>query len=434
MNRTEMACSTCHAPLNMLGDPPSYIHPLSFTTDGHEPVPVPAEQLDTIARRCDFCGDPHPVWSLHGGNVTVVALDDSGSGLAQDYGEVWAACVPCESLVSAGDLDGLVARAGTALGWRKGDEALQQIAKLHAAFLASRPAGRTLITTTSWPHTPLAARDLPKVRDRFVRLYRSSDQLPGPYANPQVRDDLAAGLESARLYWIDPEFTTLAEHAAGQLPDTGIDPDDPPAPSGLIVWAQPVTNRQVAAASWSIDNHTGSCRIACYRSIGGGLDGPALQQLREQVGWLAPTRLVEVAPRKVLAPGGPAAPLLATWLLIAQKAAEAVPVELDKATRRAYARQQRPAPEVHLVRIRTRADSRAPAGAVGGSGRGRAPLQEREWVGGHWKQQAYGPGRSQRRLTYVAAYLRGPDNKPIRASSTVRVLGSNRPPDPRPKQ
>ena len=38
MTRTELACATCHAPLNVLGDPPSYLHPLSFTTDGHEPV------------------------------------------------------------------------------------------------------------------------------------------------------------------------------------------------------------------------------------------------------------------------------------------------------------------------------------------------------------------------------------------------------------
>jgi hypothetical protein len=103
-------------------------------------------------------------------------------------------------------------------------------------------------------------------------------------------------------------------------------------------------------------------------------------------------------------------------------------------TRRAFARQQRPAPEVRLVRIRTRAGSRARAGVVWGSGRGRAPLQEREWVGGHWKHQAYGPGRSQRRRTYVAANLRGPDDKPIRASSTVRVLGGTRPPHRQPKE
>lgn len=53
-------------------------------------------------------------------------------------------------------------------------------------------------------------------------------------------------------------------------------------------------------------------------------------------------------------------------------------------------------------------------------------MQKREWVGEHWKQQAFGPGRSQRKLIYVAPYLRAPDDKPIRASGTVRVLGTTR--------
>jgi hypothetical protein len=66
MSRQEMACGKCHAPLNLLGDPPSYIHPLSFTTDGHKPQPVPAQELETIARRCDFCGSDLPVWTLYG--------------------------------------------------------------------------------------------------------------------------------------------------------------------------------------------------------------------------------------------------------------------------------------------------------------------------------------------------------------------------------
>ena len=70
--------------------------------------------------------------------------------------------------------------------------------------------------------------------------------------------------------------------------------------------------------------------------IARGLEAPALQRVREQVGWLVPTRLVEVAAGKVLSAGGPAAPLVATWLLIAQKAAETVPASLDRATRRAY--------------------------------------------------------------------------------------------------
>ena len=247
MTLTEMACATCHAPLNVLGDPPSYLHPLSFTTDGHEPVPVPAHELDTIARRCDFCGDPHPVFSLAGGPVTVVAVGHTG-GLAQDYGDRWAACVDCEALVAAGDLDTLAARAGAKLGWTRGDVGFARVAELHAAFLHHRQPGRMLLTTTAWPPAATTARDLPRIRDRLVRLYQGTDELPDPYSG-QVRQELAGQLLTARLYWVDPEFTTVADQAAAHLPETTISDFDPPASSGLLVWAAPVTGRHTAAAS-----------------------------------------------------------------------------------------------------------------------------------------------------------------------------------------
>jgi hypothetical protein len=423
MSRQEMACAKCCAPLNILGNPPSYIHPLSFTTDGHQPQPVPAQELETIARRCDFCGHDLPVWTIEAADtVAVVAYDHAGGGLAQDYGHAWAACAPCEQLTANRDLDGLAARAAAAMGWKHDDQATGHIAQLHAAFLNQSPTRRRLITTTAWPPGAIPARELPKVRDRLVRLYQGGDQLPAPYTD-KLRRRLADGLLAARLYWIDPEFTTLADHAAAHLPDHSLSPDQAPADSGLLVWAQPVTDRQTAAASWAVDAGTGSCRIVCYRHIGTGLGGPVLQRVREQVGWLVPTRLVEAAAGQVLSAGGPAAPLVATWLLIAQKAAETVPVELDRATRRAYGRQQRPVPEVRVVRIRARA---ANPSRVRGSGRG--PLTRREWVGGHWRNQACGPKRGQRRLIYVHPYIRGPEGAELRAATTVRVLGNTRNP------
>jgi hypothetical protein len=428
MNRTEMACATCHAPLNMLGDPPAYIHPLSFTTDGHQPVPVPAETLETIARRCDFCGNPYPVWTLHGNQaISVLAIGDHG-GLAQDYGDAWAACASCEQLATNRDIDGLAARAGAALGWKQNDQALRHIAQLHAAFLHRTPQRRSLVTTTAWPPASVAARELPKVRDRLARLYQGHDQLPGPYTG-QLRTQLAHGLLAARLYWIDPEFTTLTDHAAAHLPQMRPELDQLPAASGLLVWEHPVTDRQVAAASWTSDHATGSCRIVCYRHIGAGLDGPALQRVREQVGWLVPTRLIEAAPGHALPADGPAAPLLATWLLIAQRAVETVPAELDRATRRAYQRRARPAPEVRIVRIKPRPTRSGNTTHSGAGGRGRGPLQQREWVGGHWKHQAHGPKRGQRRLIYVHPYIRGPQTAPLRPASAVHVLGSTHHPN-----
>jgi hypothetical protein len=266
------------------------------------------------------------------------------------------------------------------------------------------------------------------VRDRLARLYQGHDQLPGPYTG-QVRTQLAHGLLAARLYWIDPEFTTLTEHAAAHLPQMRPELGALPADSGLLVWAQPVTHRQVAAASWTVDHATGTCRIVCYRHIGTGLNGPALQRVREQIGRLVPTRLIQATPGHALPHGGPAAPLVATWLLIAQKAVETLPAKVDRATRRAYQRQARPAPEVRIVRIKPRPTRRGNTTHGGDGSRGRGQLQQREWVGGHWKHQAHGPKRGQRRLIYVHPYIRGPQNAPLRPASTVRVLGSTHHPN-----
>lgn len=52
----------------------------------------------------------------------------------------------------------------------------------------------------------------------------------------------------------------------------------------------------------------------------------------------------------------------------------------------------------------------------GGSARRREPL-EREYrspVRGHWKQQAYGPGRALRRRIWVDEQVRGPEDKPLK--------------------
>jgi hypothetical protein len=42
-------------------------------------------------------------------------------------------------------------------------------------------------------------------------------------------------------------------------------------------------------------------------------------------------------------------------------------------------------------------------------------------VGPHWRQQPYGPGRNLRRARYIAAYLKGPEDKPLRVRDSVKV-------------
>jgi hypothetical protein len=47
---------------------------------------------------------------------------------------------------------------------------------------------------------------------------------------------------------------------------------------------------------------------------------------------------------------------------------------------------------------------------------------ERVWVTGHWRNQPYELRRALRRPTYIHPFLRGPEDAPIKLSTTVRIL------------
>ncbi|MEV0429670.1 hypothetical protein [Micromonospora sp. NPDC050495] len=420
--REEMACQICLSPLNTLGTPSTYIHPIQLATDGHEPVPVPVSQLHTVHRTCDFCGDPYPLWTLHGGELAAVAVGPAG-GVVQNFGDRWAACATCHTHIDDGKNDKLVDRAVRTLGVGDQPQARERIAQLHQGFLNARLPERTLITTTAWPTTTIAARDLPKVRDRLAHLYRGPDGLPAPLTATDVRHQIADGLDRSHLFWIDGDFADLAEHAADILPEVTISRDLVPSTDGLIVWSRAVTSRQIIAASWTARRD--DWEVATYRAIGAGLDGEPLQRLREDAGWLAPINAERVDERHLLPGNHPAAALVATWLLIGQQTAEITTADVDKGIRKAYARANRPVPEVRIVSIRaysaTRAGTRPTSGDSGLS------HGSRFWVSGHWRNQPHGPGRALRRPVYINPFLRGPDNAPIKLSTTVRMLGSRSP-------
>lgn len=131
----------------------------------------------------------------------------------------------------------------------------------------------------------------------------------------------------------------------------------------------------------------------------------------------------------------PAAVLVATWLLIAQRLTETAPVQVDKAIRKAYQRAGRPTPDVRLVRIRGSNSTRHPHAAMAHRPDGERPATPHEyrwWVKAHWRQQPYGPGRALRRPLLVLPQLRGPDDKPIKASTVVRMLAAAPPPPHQP--
>jgi hypothetical protein len=91
----------------------------------------------------------------------------------------------------------------------------------------------------------------------------------------------------------------------------------------------------------------------------------------------------------------------------------------DRATRRRAKRMGATAPEVTVVNLRH--------SVYAGAGASREQTGERSYhvrwpVKGHWRQQPYGPGRSLRRPTYIAPYIKGPEGAPLRKGATVKVL------------
>jgi hypothetical protein len=425
-----MACRTCARPLNRHLDlgtgKVTYLHPIGVrgTQPPHDPVPVPADEIDPD-HVCDFCSDRKIIYVYQVRDVETVLTGANGQ-LVQHYGSGWSACIDCAHLLERQDLNGLHTRV-MRHGLGRAPQAADAVKLFLQAVIDGRRPGRAIATTGRWEPAPPAAPILPKVRDRLTNLLRGPDHLPPDLNHGALRTLLADSFEAAHLYWIDDEFTDMAEHAARSLPATTISATDLPAPHGLVTWAQPVGDRRDVAAGWTTGPD--GVHIVGYRSVGAGLEGASLQRLREQVGWLTPRHHRHTTTDDVaISATDPAATLIATWLLIAQKLAEATPSEVDKSIRKAYQRTGRPAPQVRLVRIRghrTASDATPSAPQQAGDRPG-VERQYRWWVRGHWRNQPYGPGRAQRRLIYIDPQLRGPEDKPINASTTVRILGTTR--------
>ena len=390
-------------------------------------------------------------------------------------GNNYAACRPCAEYIDVVDIEGLIDHilrlSPNAAKFRERDTisgVRAGLLAMHNKFVPSIHTVKPIGPTPLPPHLPMIrpAR-LPKIRDRLVTFWRSeqarkiingslereSAWLPAidcgqppeqlgtrlHAADPEAVDSyctrMAIGLHQAELYWISTEFTTLAVAAAQALPDLSITETELPAPRGFLVWNDPVHElpvngghftADITAASWTqvpggvwIVLYARTEHVTRHTARSGELG-------REIIGFFAP-----------IAPGGglrygtnpetPAASstlsvLLSTWLLMAQAGvADTVVQPAEKAVRRAYGRANRPAPDVRIVDLRRRQAPAMPAEA-------NAPARSREYhvqwmVRGFFRDQAWGPQHSLRKRIYIAPYLKGPEDKPLKApAATVNVL------------
>jgi hypothetical protein len=423
----QYGCAVCRRPLNRFRDGSGvvgYQHALNLAAHDHEPVPCPADRIaGGVIHCCDFCStEDGNAWLFEtAADITLVATGP-GTRLTNNYGTRWAACPACADLVSTRNLDQVHARALDTAGLPRNDPASATARQMMATTLAALEPGRTLLLdgrTGTAPTLPPAT--LPKVRDRLSDLLDPDNALP-ELTDPTARRQIAAGLPMSRLYTVDTAYTDMAIAAASGLRGATIGALDVPAPYGLLTWAHPVDDRTTIAASWATDGR--SIHVAMYRTLATTITGVQLQKVREQAGWLVPTGTTTLHPDHGVYGDHPAAVLLATWLLIAHRLTESIPVAVDPPIRKAYARSGRPTPEVQLVRLGPHPQRGAGtlAAAHGAQAHARRQPDHRWWVKPFVRNQPHGPRGTLRKPVLVFPFVNGPAGKPIRASTTVRIL------------
>ena len=421
MNLTRlMACKVCHLGLteNQNTGGVTFRHPVS--DDSHDAQPVNAAHLQPVSNRCHTCTAAPPIWSYQTGTIAILAAD---SGTLMTYNDQWHVCYRCAQFIEADDDQALTTYSAKLMRWSPASDQFKILNTLHRGIIVGRQ-GRTLLTSTDWPAARIGPEMLPKIRDRFNGLLRGPDNLPAPMNGTQQRRHLAEQLDIAPLYWINSEFTDLVTAVSADQPRARWNDDLVPSTAGFLAWPTPVgRDQRLAAASWTPRDD--GWEVIGYRSIGGALDDDLMPAFRHEIGWLVPIHIEHISRRAALDGNHPLGPLITTWLLIHQEMAEAVPASLPKGTTRAYQRNNRPAPDVRVVRIKPRtATTPSPRQQKPDRSRTRAKPNHRFWVSGHERQQAYGPGRSLRKPIDIQPFLKGDEGLPIKLSTTVRILGS----------
>ena len=287
----------------------------------------------------------------------------------------------------------------------------------------------------------LLPKDLPKLRDQTLRhLNDASSALRSGIKDDHQEglDILASNLAEAGLYWVSQDMAALAVSAGSQLAAARWDRPARPSDRGLILFDEGIGHLDaqgvsipVEACSWG--PHPQGCVVWLLLSRARMLREMTrtdLQVIVDQVpplvpvyGFVVPTGpdqepvpMVDIDPH---VPQTITSALAAAWLLMEQPTlVEARTERPDRAVRKAYARQNRPAPEVTLVDLRRQFVPQQQDDV--GQERQRR-YRHRFVVSGHWRNQAYGPERALRRQTWIPAYVKGPDGAPMLASEKVNV-------------
>lgn len=304
---------------------------------------------------------------------------------------------------------------------------------------------------------------LPKVRDQVLRhLVDPDSHINQGKFFAEIFSLVAPLLRQAWLGYATADMAALAMHSGEDLPHADWSETARPAPAGLMVFDGGIGSIDMAgddrlgdfarrtgaqhmpidAVSWGTVADGKTCWVTFWVSRA------RLEPILLTIGRAFPPGMVPPlipichsgmplgdADVSAALPGGLdpddqdlAWPVLravnAAWALMQQVTlVESTPVEVDQRTRKAYARRDRPRPEVALVDVRRRyrADQRLGEFGPPASGTDRQRGNWRWVVRGHWRNQACGTGRSERQRIWIADHWKGDADAPLLATTKVNV-------------
>lgn len=226
-----------------------------------------------------------------------------------------------------------------------------------------------------------------------------------------------------QCYWVSPEMTDVAVAASLSLPRDEIYREDLPSLHGFLVYDKAVAEFVGDDLPAPVLIH-GVAWVSAQTTDGG--DG-ALVVMPLGVPREVVTKFVPKAPFIPLYTvrmdwhSGTTGDLtgrlepdfanfcrlsIATWVLMQQSMTVSESQHVDRPESRRCVRAGI-IPQVTVVKLRRRSTASEPDES--------APVDwSHRWiVSGHWANLACGPGRSERRLTWIAPYVKGPEDKPL---------------------
>ena len=257
-------------------------------------------------------------------------------------------------------------------------------------------------------------------------------------------DDYPAIIKSGSLWWVGDEMTDLIDFAAPDFPAHVLQLDDvTKEPFGVVMFSHPMAGIAVdagvektcyvSAMSWSLagylDKETGDIMPALHivswsrtsdehEFCRMGMKWFPLGQATWHVGKAQGEGFEDPKKHSYESVVEDCSRLMTMRMLATQPGiAETTERKLTRPERKRSERSGATISPIKIVNVR---GLRSASGH--GEAEGNVEWSHRWMVGGHWRNQPFGPERAQRRPVWVAPYVKGPADKPLVVKETIKVL------------